>query len=96
MTAARLRHLFHYPDGHSVSQIIRKICTLNHIIQLYMYVLSHIESRINEEEKTKKYKVQDPYSLRCIPQVHGVVHETLAFVRHIIMTELNSATDNPV
>ena len=40
-------------------------------------------------------KVQDPYSLRCIPQVHGVVMDTVEFVAGIIETELNSATDNP-
>ena len=41
-------------------------------------------------------RVQDPYTLRCIPQVHGVVNDTLTFVRGIITTEMNSALDNPV
>ncbi len=41
-------------------------------------------------------RVQDAYTLRCIPQVHGVVHDTIAFVDGIFTTELNSATDNPV
>uniref|UniRef100_A0A6I8STG5 Histidine ammonia-lyase n=1 Tax=Xenopus tropicalis TaxID=8364 RepID=A0A6I8STG5_XENTR len=41
-------------------------------------------------------KVQDPYTLRCCPQVHGVVNDTIAFVKNIIMTEVNSATDNPM
>ena len=41
-------------------------------------------------------KVQDPYTLRCIPQVHGVVNDTLTFIREIITTEMNSALDNPV
>ncbi|KAI6651990.1 Histidine ammonia-lyase-like protein [Oopsacas minuta] len=40
-------------------------------------------------------KVQDPYSLRCIPQVHGIVADTIDFVSGIIETEINSATDNP-
>ncbi|MGC9361904.1 MAG: histidine ammonia-lyase [Candidatus Syntrophosphaera sp.] len=40
--------------------------------------------------------VQDPYSLRCTPQVHGAVRETLAYVRGILETEVNSATDNPL
>ena len=34
--------------------------------------------------------------MRCVPQVHGVVHDTLAFVRGILTIEMNSATDNPV
>ena len=49
----------------------------------------------DEKEKGRK-KVQDAYTLRCIPQVHGVVHDTLKFVRDILTTEMNSATDNPV
>lgn len=40
--------------------------------------------------------VQDAYSLRCIPQVHGAVQDTLTFVEKIVTTELNSATDNPL
>ena len=41
-------------------------------------------------------RVQDPYTLRCIPQVHGVVGDTIKFVRGILTTEMNSALDNPV
>ncbi|MBU6153609.1 MAG: histidine ammonia-lyase [Bdellovibrionales bacterium] len=41
-------------------------------------------------------KVQDPYSLRCIPQVHGASLDTLRFVREIVEREINSVTDNPL
>jgi histidine ammonia-lyase len=41
-------------------------------------------------------RVQDAYTLRCTPQVHGIAHDTIQFVRGIITTEMNSATDNPV
>uniref|UniRef100_A0A452QVY7 Histidine ammonia-lyase n=1 Tax=Ursus americanus TaxID=9643 RepID=A0A452QVY7_URSAM len=41
-------------------------------------------------------RVQDAYTLRCCPQVHGVANDTIAFVKNIITTELNSATDNPM
>ncbi|MGZ3697689.1 MAG: histidine ammonia-lyase [Bdellovibrionota bacterium] len=41
-------------------------------------------------------KVQDPYSLRCIPQVHGASRDTLAFVRGVLEREINSVTDNPL
>jgi histidine ammonia-lyase len=41
-------------------------------------------------------KVQDSYTLRCTPQVHGVTHDTVQFVHGIISTEMNSATDNPM
>lgn len=40
-------------------------------------------------------KVQDPYSFRCIPQVHGATKDTLGFVAQTITTEINSVTDNP-
>lgn len=39
--------------------------------------------------------VQDPYSFRCIPQVHGATKDTLSFVRKTFKTEINSVTDNP-
>ena len=41
-------------------------------------------------------RVQDAYTIRCCPQVHGIVHDTIDFVKGIINTELNSATDNPL
>ncbi|XP_060101189.1 histidine ammonia-lyase isoform X2 [Heteronotia binoei] len=41
-------------------------------------------------------RVQDAYTLRCCPQVHGVVNDTIVFVKEIIQTEINSATDNPM
>ena len=41
-------------------------------------------------------RVQDPYSLRCIPQVHGAFYDALRFARSIIANELNSVTDNPI
>ncbi len=41
-------------------------------------------------------KVQDPYCLRCAPQVHGASRDALAYVERTIETEINSATDNPL
>ena len=41
-------------------------------------------------------KVQDPYSLRCVPQVHGASRDALAYSRQCIEIELNSVTDNPL
>lgn len=40
--------------------------------------------------------LQDAYTLRCTPQVHGIAHDTIEFVQGIITTEMNSATDNPI
>lgn len=41
-------------------------------------------------------KVQDPYSLRCMPQVHGASRDALVFVRQVLEREVNSVTDNPL
>jgi histidine ammonia-lyase len=41
-------------------------------------------------------RVQDAYSMRCVPQVHGAAREALAWIRHIVQTEMNAATDNPM
>lgn len=45
-------------------------------------------------QQPKKH-VQDPYSFRCIPQVHGAAKDTIAYVESVLETEINSATDNP-
>jgi histidine ammonia-lyase len=42
-----------------------------------------------------KKHVQDPYSFRCMPQVHGATKDTLEFVTQTILTEVNAVTDNP-
>lgn len=41
-------------------------------------------------------KVQDAYSLRCIPQVHGATRDTVRYVHSVLLTEMNSVTDNPL
>jgi len=43
----------------------------------------------------EKKHVQDPYSFRCIPQVHGASHDAIQYVQEIMLTEVNGVTDNP-
>lgn len=43
----------------------------------------------------QKQHVQDPYSFRCIPQVHGASKDTIDYVKKVFRTEINSVTDNP-
>src|SRR5207302_8801049 len=52
-------------------------------------------SQIRESHK-ECGRVQDAYSLRCIPQVHGAIRDTLEFCRKTFTTEMNSAVDNPL
>ncbi len=51
-----------------------------------------IDSELIQQEKKH---VQDPYSFRCIPQVHGATKDTISFVTQTLITEINSVTDNP-
>ncbi|SDS18709.1 histidine ammonia-lyase [Polaribacter sp. KT25b] len=50
------------------------------------------DSELIEQEKQH---VQDPYSFRCMPQVHGATKDTIKFVTKTFLTEINSVTDNP-
>jgi histidine ammonia-lyase len=62
--------------------------------------LAHLNegSQIRESHRAteKDTRVQDAYSLRCTPQVHGAVRDSLAQAREMASVELNSATDNPL
>src|SRR5664280_1034153 len=55
-----------------------------------------LEGSLIRESHRECQKVQDAYSLRCIPQVHGAVRDTLAHCRKIFEIEMNSAVDNPL
>jgi histidine ammonia-lyase len=44
----------------------------------------------------KKFNVQDPYSFRCVPQVHGATRGVISHVENVLETEINSVTDNPL
>lgn len=54
------------------------------------------EIRESHRSPTNDPRVQDPYSLRCAPQVHGAVRDALAHIRTTLTIEMNSATDNPL
>jgi len=54
------------------------------------------ESGLQQAHHGSTHKVQDPYSLRCVPQVHGAVRDALDQLRRVLDIELNSATDNPL
>jgi len=62
--------------------------------------LAHLNdgSQIRESHRSadRDTRVQDAYSLRCTPQVHGAVRDSLVQAREMVMVELNSATDNPL
>ena len=57
-----------------------------------------VRDMLDGSEIIKRHKehVQDPYSFRCAPQVHGAAKDTLRYVTSVVETELNSTTDNPI
>lgn len=76
----RLNDLRPHPGQERVASNLRALLAGSEIVQ------SHAECG----------RVQDPYSFRCIPVVHGAVRDTLAHVRRVIEIEANSVTDNPL
>jgi histidine ammonia-lyase len=54
------------------------------------------DSEIRESHRLDDPRIQDAYAIRCMPQVHGASREVLGYVRRVVETEANSATDNPL
>ncbi|MHB9056733.1 MAG: histidine ammonia-lyase [Paludibacteraceae bacterium] len=65
-----------------------------------VYVAKRMRALLSHSEIVKSHKkckrVQDPYSLRCIPQVHGASRNAWLHLKEILLTEINSVTDNPI
>jgi histidine ammonia-lyase len=73
---------------------------LIHLVRPHKGQLKTAENILNfldgsEIQKAEKNHVQDPYSFRCIPQVHGATKDVINHVKNIFITEINSVTDNP-
>jgi histidine ammonia-lyase len=54
------------------------------------------DSTLQSSHRADAHKVQDPYSIRCVPQVHGAARDALDHLRRVLDVEMNSATDNPL
>ena len=78
------------PRLHQARPHIGQTHVAKHMLQLVA------GSEIRDSHLEGDTRVQDAYSLRCIPQVHGAVRDTIAYAERIISTEINSATDNPL
>ena len=75
-----------YPQTHRVRPHKGQVSTAENILNL-------LEG--SEIIRGAKKHVQDPYSFRCIPQVHGATKDTIKYVKGVIEVEINSVTDNP-
>ncbi len=78
---ARIHRLRSHPGQKSVAANIRKILAGSPVVASHKY----------DDDR-----VQDAYSLRCIPQVHGAVRDALRYVEEVLLIEMNSVTDNPL
>uniref|UniRef100_H3DF09 Histidine ammonia-lyase n=1 Tax=Tetraodon nigroviridis TaxID=99883 RepID=H3DF09_TETNG len=79
-----IHHLRPHPGQMEVAQRFRSLLDSD-----------HHPSQIAESHRFCD-RVQDAYTMRCCPQVHGIANDTIKFVQNIINTEINSATDNPM
>lgn len=75
-----------YPSVHKIRPHYGQLETA----ERFNNILSGSEIIVREKEH-----VQDPYSFRCIPQVHGASKDSIYYVRSVIETEINAVTDNP-
>ncbi|MEE9149558.1 MAG: histidine ammonia-lyase [Candidatus Tectomicrobia bacterium] len=78
---ARIHKVRRHPGQHAVASNVRRILA---------------ESPIVASHRDSEHKIQDAYSLRCMPQVHGAVRDAIAHVETTIERELNAVTDNPL
>ena len=62
----------------------------------HLSTINNIKKLLEGSKNIDGEKVQDAYSIRCVPQVHGSTKETLAHIKQIVDIEINSATDNPL
>lgn len=105
----QLRHLLTYSDiiaGMSIDATESTLTPFDDRIQQarphpgQIFVSNRMRSILSDSTILHDHKdcnqVQDPYSFRCIPQVHGPVQETLRKLIETVSIELNSATDNPL
>ena len=75
-----------YPQSHRIRPHVGQLATA----ERFLKVLEGSELICRSKEH-----VQDPYSFRCIPQVHGAVKDNLRYVQSVIENEINGVTDNP-
>ena len=80
--AARVHEIRPHPGQIESARNVRK-----------MIRRSQLVDRVDEDTRDK---VQDSYSLRCVPQVHGASRDSIGHVRQVLATEINSSTDNPL
>mgnify|MGYP006188585475 CR=1 FL=1 len=101
--AERVQKLADFTAAVSVDAFNGQITPFHPAIQKVRNHKGQIESAENvlnflagsEIAKQPKHNIQDPYSFRCMPQVHGASKDAMDYARRVFKTEINSVTDNP-
>lgn len=103
MQSSRLSYLADVIGAISLDAFDGRIEPFHHLIHEIRPHKGQIETALqfrtilkdSEIIKQQKNHVQDPYSFRCIPQVHGASKAAINHVAHVLFTEINAVTDNP-
>lgn len=103
MQSSRLSYLADVIGAISLDAFDGRIEPFHHLIHEIRPHKGQIETALqfrtilkdSEIIKQQKKHVQDPYSFRCIPQVHGASKAAINHVAHVLFTEINAVTDNP-
>lgn len=103
LKAYKLSYMADFIGSISIDAFDGRIEPFNELVHLVrphagqLKTAERIREFLNDSEiiNQEKLHVQDPYSFRCIPQVHGATKDTLKFVEKVFKIEINSVTDNP-
>lgn len=90
--ARELNRVKHHQGQARVAEIMDAILGSSRLIERREAYFYHN----NEEERIFRRKVQEYYSLRCVPQVLGPVYDTIAEAEKVVVNEMNSVSDNPI
>lgn len=101
------RQLFHIANRIAALSMEAFVCDISPYDKLLHVIRPHEGQLLTAKEiydllydsevrNLQKQSVQDPYSFRCVPQVHGASYQAIKHAREIIDTEINAVTDNPI
>lgn len=95
---ARIQALRPYPGQIRTAQIVLRLVQGSRLVRTPDDRRTELERERDSHPAagTLSRDLQDPYSLRCVPQIVGAVRDALEFVRQILLTDLNSVSDNPL
>jgi phenylalanine ammonia-lyase len=92
----KVSEIKHHKGQINSASMIYRVISDSKRVQKYECLLERLGSIKSDAYKNTEVKIQDRYSLRCSPQINGVVRDTLEFTKTWIENEMNSSNDNPL